>query len=157
MFRADQLVWPGSDDSVRTSMDQIRAFAAEDVPSVARLFQTTFVDHRRNAPASLQACLADVFLRHPWYDPELASRVYVSPAGAVRGFIGVLPLRDAFRGKTLRAAVAGALMVERPDENPLAGARLLRSFANGPQELSISESANRRSETMWQRLGGRLL
>jgi hypothetical protein len=138
-------------------MDQIRAFAAEDVASVARLFQTTFVDHRRNPPASLQVRLADVFLRHPWYDSELASRVYVSPAGAVRGFIGVLPLCVAFRGKTLRAGVAGALMVERPDENPLAGARLLRSFANGPQELSISESANRRSETMWQRLGGRVL
>ena len=69
----------------------------------------------------------------------------------------MLPLRLCFRGRTLRAAVAGSLMVDRAAQNPLAGARLLRSFASGPQELSITESANALSETMWRKLGARTL
>ena len=136
-------------------MSLIRACSPEDMPAVAGLFQRTFLSRRRSAPESLKAYLAELFLHHPWYDPELASRVYVSPAGAVRGFIGVLPLRMCFRGRKIRAAIAGSLMVDRPEENPLAVARLLRSFANVPQELSISENANRVSENMWQKLGGR--
>ena len=138
-------------------MSLIRACSPEDMPAVAGLFQKTFPGRRRSAPESLEAYLAGLFLHHPWYDPELASRIYVSPEGAVRGFLGVLPLRMCFRGKKIRAAIAGSLMVDRPEENPLAGARLLRSFANGPQELSISESANRVSENLWQKLGGRTL
>ena len=136
-------------------MSLIRACSPEDVPAVAGLFQRTFLDRRKPAPDSLKSYLAELFLHHPWHDPELASRVYVSPDGAVRGFIGVLPLRMCFRGRKIRGAIAGSLMVDRPEENPLAGARLLRAFANGPQELSISENANRVSENMWQKLGGR--
>ncbi len=136
-------------------MSLIRACSPEDVPAVAGLFQRTFLDRRKPAPDSLKSYLAELFLHHPWHDPELASRVYVSPDGAVRGFIGVLPLRMCFRGRKIRGAIAGSLMVDRPEKNPLAGARLLRAFANGPQELSISENANRVSENMWQKLGGR--
>jgi len=120
-------------------MSLIRACSPEDMPAVAGLFQKTFLNRRRSAPESLKTYLAELFLHHPWYDPELASRVYVSPDGAVRGFIGVLPQPMCFRGRKIRAAIAGSLMVDRPEQNPLAGARLLRSFANGPQELSISE------------------
>jgi hypothetical protein len=136
-------------------MSLIRPCSRQDLPAVAGLFQKTFLDRRKPAPESLSTYLAELFFGHPWYDPELASRVYVSPAGDVRGFIGVLPLRMHFRGRKLRAAVAGSLMVDEPQENPLAGARLLRSFANGPQELSVSENANRLSENMWHKLGGR--
>src|ERR1700688_2546632 len=71
------------------AMSLIRACSPEDMPAVAGLFQKTFLSRRRSAPESLKAYLAELFLHHPWYDPELASRVYVSPAGAVRGFIGV--------------------------------------------------------------------
>ena len=70
------------------------------------------------------------------------------------GFIGVLPLRMVLRGAPIRAGIAGSLMVRKPEENPLAGARLLRSFVTGPQDLSISETANPLSQGMWERLGG---
>jgi hypothetical protein len=141
--------------STIAAMSFIRVCGPEDMPAVARLFQKTFVDRRSPPPESLSSYLGELFLHHPWYDPELASRVYVSPEGVVRGFIGVLPLRMCFRGRPIRAAVAGSLMVDRPEQHPLAGARLLRSFAGGPQELSISENANRVSESMWQKLGAR--
>ena len=136
-------------------MSLIRACGPEDMPAVAELFQRTFLGRRGPAPESLKSYFAELFLHHPWQDPELGSRVYVGPEGAVRGFVGVLPLRLAFRGRKVRGAIAGSLMVDKPEDNPLAGARLLRAFANGPQELSISENANRISETMWQKLGAR--
>ncbi len=45
-------------------------------------------------------------------------------------------------------------MVDHPEHNPTAGARLLRSMLQGPQDLTISETANPLSQRMWERLGG---
>jgi hypothetical protein len=139
---------------VTTETAQIRALTPHDLPAVAGLFQRTFRDARIAAPASLTAYLRELYFEHPWRDPELASKVFVAD-GAVRGFIGILPQRLAFRGRTLRAAVAGSLMVESPQENPLAGARLLRAYLSGPQDVSLSDSANPVSRGMWERLGGK--
>ena len=136
-------------------MTEIRACRPEDIPAVARLFQNTFLDPQRAPPASLQAYLGEIFLNHPWYDPGVGPRVHIDDDGKLSGFIGVLPLRLSFRGQKIRGAVAGSLMVEKPEQNPLAGARLLRSFITGPQDLSITETANRLSRGMWEKLGGR--
>ena len=136
-------------------MSEVRAFRADDVASVAAMFQRTFRDPQRPAPPSLGEHIRTVFLQHPWQDPAISSRVHVSDQGKVNGFIGVLPLRLTVDGQPKRAGVAGSLMVEAPKENPLAGAKLLRSFLNGPQDLSISETANPLSQRMWERTGGR--
>ena len=139
---------------VATDTAQVRACTPDDMPAVAGLFQRTFRNARVPAPASLTAYLRELYFAHPWRDPALSSKVFVAD-GAVRGFIGILPLRLAFRGATLRAAVAGSLMVEKPQENPLAGARLLRAYLSGPQDVSLSDSANAVSRGMWERLGGK--
>jgi hypothetical protein len=135
-------------------MTAIRPLQPDDIPSVAGLFQRIFRNSARPAPEALTACLADLFLQHPWQDPDLGSRVHVGADGAIGGFVGVLPLRLTLHGKPVRAAVAGSLMVERPHEQPTAGARLLRSVAQGPQDLALSETANALSAGMWARLGG---
>jgi hypothetical protein len=75
--------------------------------------------------------------------------------GIVNGFLCVLPVRLTFDGKPVRAAVASSLMVDEPEKNPLAGARLLRWFLKGPQDLSFSETSNEIARSMWERLGGR--
>src|SRR5215470_18282184 len=139
---------------VATDTAQVRACTPDDMAAVAGLFQRTFRHARRAAPAPLTAYLRELYFEHPWRDPALTSKVFVAD-GAVRGFIGILPLRLAFRGSTLRAAVAGSLMVERPQENPLAGARLMRAYMTGPQDLSLSDSANAVSLGLWERLGGK--
>ena len=139
---------------VATDTAQIRACTPDDMPAVAGLFWRTFRSARVAAPASLTSYLRELYFAHPWRDPALASKVFVAD-GTVRGFIGILPLRLDFRGATLRAAVAGSLMVEKPQENPLAGARLLRAYLSGPQDISLSDSANAVSRGMWERLGGR--
>jgi len=139
---------------VATDTAQVRACTPDDMPAVAGLFQSKFRHARRAATASLASYLRELYFEHPWRDPALSAKVFVAD-GAVRGFIGILPMRLAFRGRTLRAAVAGSLMVENPQENPLAGARLFRAYLSGPQDVSLSDSANVVSRGMWERLGGK--
>lgn len=131
----------------------IRPLEPDDIPAVASMFQKIMLGSRKPAPASLGQCLRETFLDHPEFDPELPSRVYIDTAGRIGGFIGVLASPMTFRGERLRAAIAGSLMVEDPVQNPLAGARLLRSVRSGPQDLSISETANDVSMGMWERMG----
>ncbi len=135
-------------------MSEIRNCAREDIPAVAALFQKTFRNTDARAPASLEAHLCDVYLDHPWYDPEVASRVHVNDAGRVTGFVGVFPGRFELGGRPVRAAIAGTLMVEDREADPLAGAKLLRALVKGPQDISISETTNPLSQGLWERLGG---
>lgn len=134
----------------------LRPCTVEDLAEVARLFQHVF--HRSAAaPDELIAYLKDVYFDHPWYDPDTPSLAFVGADGRVEGFIGVLPLRLRFRGAPLRASVAGALMVRDHLRQPMAGARLLRAYMSGPQALSMGDTANWTSKTLWERIGGRTL
>lgn len=134
---------------------QIRALTDADIPAVSRLFQKNFRSSNIAVSESLIAYLRNLFLEHPWQQADIHSRVFVDADARIRGFIGVLPLVMSNRGRSLRAAVACSLMVENPQHNPMAGARLLRSMLQGPQDLSISESANPVAQRMWERLGAR--
>ena len=138
-------------------MSEIRNCARADMAAVAALFQKTFRDSGEPAPRSLEAYLAEAYLDHPCYDPEVASRVHVDAEGRVTGFIGVFPGRFEYRGRAIRAAIAGTLMVEHPEREPLAGAKLLRSVIKGPQDISISETTNLVSQRLWEPLGGKVV
>lgn len=123
--------------------------------AIAALFQRTFRASDGPVPASLEAYLVAAYLEHPAYDPEVASRVHVDDSGRVTGFVGVFPSRFSFLGRDIRAAVAGTLMVEDPEREPLAGAKLLRSVTKGPQDITISETTNLISQRLWTPIGGR--
>ena len=135
-------------------MSDLRACSAGDIPAVATLFQKTFRDPRKRAPASLENALRDVIFGHPEPDAELTSRVYVGGDGAVAGFMGVLPLSMSFRGRKVRAAVPHSLAVDDPKKHPLAGAKLVRGFLSGPQDISMSEPINGIAQSLWEKLGG---
>lgn len=134
-------------------MSRIRPLEAADIPAVAALFQKAF-RHGRPVPASLGPYLRRYYLEAPGRDPDIAPLVHVTEDGAVTGFIGVHVLPMTFGERRLRAAVCGSLMVEAPDTDPMAGARLLKAFLAGPQDLSLSETANSISVEMWRRLRG---
>jgi hypothetical protein len=125
--------------------------------AVAALFQRTFRDSGKPVPRSLEAYLVEAYLDHPHYDAEVASRVHVDADGRVTGFVGVFPGRFEYRGREIRAAIAGTLMVQHPDREPLAGAKLLRSVIKGPQDISISETTNLVSKRLWEPLGGKVV
>ena len=50
-----------------------------------------------------------------------------------------------------------SLMVENTKNNAFAGAASLKTFMNGPQELSITDTANSISVALWTKLGGQQL
>lgn len=136
--------------------NSIRALRHDDLNGVASLFQRTFRSGE-TASTALKTTLSETFIDHPQADGELSSLVLENETGGVKGFIGVIPVRMLIDGRPVRAAFAGSMMVERPKENPLAGGRLLRAFLSGPQDLSISETANATAFGMWRGLGHSLV
>jgi hypothetical protein len=57
-------------------------------------------------------------------------------------------------GKELWGAIGGNYMIDADARNPLLGPRLLKKFLSGPQEFSMSDTANDRGKKMWEGLGG---
>lgn len=135
-------------------MDSIRAFAVEDVPGVADLFQKVFRRRQAPAPLSLRHCVGDLYFSHPWRDDRCSSLVYETDKGTVAGFLGALPLRLHWRDQSLLAAVAGNFMVDPALCNPMVGARLFRAFLQHGQDITISDTANGISRRMWETAGG---
>ena len=132
----------------------IRPFATADVSAVATLFFRVFLHRKGPGTRELEDYLTSIFLTAPWIDPEISSLVHVRPDGKITGFIGVSPLPLQWGDRRLRGAVCGTLMVDDHESDPMAGARLLRAFLAGPQDVSFSETAADVSVAMWQRLKG---
>lgn len=137
--------------------ETIRAVSREDMPAVAALFAHVFLKRRAAPGRGLAAYLEQIVIGDATNREPPRSRVFVDGKGEVRGFIGVWPRRMLLNGRTIEAAAAGSLMVDRPQEHPTAGARLLRAFLSGPQDLSFSETANDISQRMWEKVGGERL
>ncbi|MCY1664835.1 hypothetical protein [Rhizobium sp. SL86] len=133
----------------------VRPLEPQDIPAVGRLFVKAFRKRGAATEPSLPLIehLRQVYVANPWHDPEIPSRVFVDDKGDIRGFVGVNVQRMTFEGRSVRAAFAGSLTVDEPDRHPLAGARLIRSFLSGPQDISITETANMKALRMWQKLG----
>lgn len=137
--------------------ETIRACRREDIPTVAGMFSRVFLKETRPPARGLVRYFDELVFDGELHRGEARSRVFVDATGQVRGFIGVWPRPMLLQGRNIEAAAAGSLMVERPEQHPTAGARLLRAFLSGPQDLSFSETSNAISQRMWQKAGGERL
>ncbi|KAB2940292.1 MAG: hypothetical protein K8F92_15865 [Hyphomicrobium sp.] len=137
--------------------ETIRTCRREDVRAVAGMFARVFQGRKRLRGNGLASYFEEVIFGRAAAGSDPRSRVFLDAKGDVRGFIGIWPRRLLMQGRTIEAAIAGSLMVDRPEEHPTAGARLLRAFLAGPQELSFSETANDISQRMWEKAGGERL
>lgn len=135
-------------------MSQVRPFVAGDVAAVAALFQKIFLDPAVAPPPGLAAYIRALYLDTAPGKPEVPSLVHVGAVGAITGFIGVDTLTMRHGDRLLKAAICGSLMVENHDGDPMAGARLLKAFLAGPQDISLSETASDVSLRMWTSLRG---
>lgn len=106
---------------------------------------------------ALETYLKTIFVDGPDFDPRLTSNVHVRSDGTVSGFLGVLPLTMELRGEPLRAAIFGTFMVDAHEDDPFAGARLLRHALAGPQDLSLTETSNDLSTAMWRQMHARVV
>lgn len=132
----------------------IRPLRAGDIEAVAGIFQETFIDPAAAPRPSLVDYLRWHFLEMPGSDPEIASLVHVGAEGAITGFIGAHALPMRYGDRRVRAAISSALMVRDRAGDPLAGARLLKAFLAGPQDLSLSETTSDVATRMWTSLRG---
>ena len=132
---------------------RLRSFRREDIPEVVALRQQVFQFSERERTERLVAYLERIFYDHPWTQDDLPSLVYEDERGRVSGFLGVIPRPLLFQGAPIRAAVATQLMVA-PESRGLVGRRLFRAFLTGPQDLSLSDTANEPARLLWESVGG---
>lgn len=135
-------------------MSAIRPLERADLPAVAALYAELVawdVDAVREA---LVAYYARTMLDHPWADPEIPTLVYDDPSEGVVGVLGSNVRRFTFRDREVRVACDGPLVVH-PDHRPRGiGALLLRSYLDGPQDLTADDRAIDQVHAMSRRLGG---
>ncbi|HVK88904.1 MAG TPA: hypothetical protein VM513_32515 [Kofleriaceae bacterium] len=135
-------------------MPLVRPFRTDDLDQVARLHLEVFRSDRGAAlvPA-YKAHLHDKFLTGPRPDSQMSSLVSEEPDGTLVGFLGVVPVRMAFGARSLWAAVCTHFCVAPKKRGPT-GLQLLRHHFAGPQELSITDSANEAARRVWSHAGG---
>jgi hypothetical protein len=132
---------------------RLRRLREADLPELVALRQQVFRFRERESAAETAAYFERIFCRNPWADEDLPSLVYEAEDGRVAGFVGVIPRPMVFRGERIRAAVATQLMVA-PASRGLIGRRLGRAFFSGPQDLSLSDTANEAARRIWESVGG---
>ncbi|MBT8084799.1 MAG: hypothetical protein KJN72_06215 [Woeseia sp.] len=134
----------------------IRACRPADLEFVAALFAETFGSYDAESKDDLLRYLRQAYFENPWMDDAMPSLVYEQD-GAVVGFLGVVPRQMRYRGKSIQAAVSSALMVRRSSSgqrNPLQGVALMQRFLRGPQDLSLTDTANESTRRLWTGCGG---
>ena len=82
------------------------------------------------------------------------SLVSEEPDGTITGMIGVMARQMLFRDEPITMAVSAELYVDPAYRSSMAGLQLLKTFLDGPQDLSITDIANNKTRKIWERLRG---
>jgi hypothetical protein len=151
---ANTTAQPGAIPAQEPGVGGVRAFTRADIPAVVALRRQLFRTSERGSVRELEAYLEELFFTGPVADDTLASLVYEDESGAVCGFLGVVPRRMLFDGRSLRVAVATQLMVASHCR-ALAARKIARVLINGPQDLTLSDAANGSAKSIWASVGGR--
>jgi hypothetical protein len=110
-----------------------------------------FRKSKDGVPKALEDYLQELYFGNPWFDQNLPSLVYRTVDGSVSGFLGRLPFGMAFRGEPIKAVVGGNFMVDPDLRDSFAGPKLLKSFLGGPQDITYSDTGDRKALRMWAR------
>jgi len=131
----------------------LRPLADKDVSQVADLIWRVLHGQNGAAPLSLHSYVQDLFLRNPWFDEQIVSRVSENTEGKINAFFGAVPRRMSFQGKTVRMAFGSNFVVDPEIRKSTVAVQLVRSFLKGPQDISITDSANEDSRQLLRSLG----
>ena len=135
-------------------MTRIRPLERDDLAQVVELYERTLRSGSQNPPPGLAGYFERTLLDHPWVDPNVPSLVYEAGDGRIVGFVGSHPRRLLFDGRQIRMGCTGPFISD-PDRRRLAiGAKLMRSYLSGPQDLTITDGATDVVHEMWAHLGG---
>ena len=136
-------------------MTSIDAFARSSAPGVAGLYERVIRSGSDVAPPPLAPYFETLFLDHPWSDPDLPSLIYRNDDGKIVGFLGSHVRRFRFDGREIRVACGGPLVTDAGVRGGAPGVYLLRRFVDGPQDVSITDSANDAGRRLWLGVGAR--
>ena len=135
-------------------MIEIRELRAGDLPGVASLWDLVEHEGTGRTPASrLIEFLQQTLLESPWLDPELPSLV-ASDGQEIVGFLGSNVRRMRFEDRPVRMACSAHLLAHPRARAQAVGARLLHTYLDGPQDLTITDGATEPMRKMWEGLGG---
>jgi hypothetical protein len=133
---------------------EIRPFEEADLPRVADLLAVAFPTSY--GPAGWERFLRVTLLESPWPDSELPSLVACDDDGTAFGFIGTNVRRATFEGRPIRLAYTAHLALAPGSGRAPFGAFLLRRALEGPQDATITDTANETVLRVWESLNGRL-
>jgi hypothetical protein len=130
-------------------LGQVRRFSEEDASRVSELHRQIFTDDATPPPD----IYVEMFLRNPWFDPDISSLVYVDESGQVAGFLGVVPRIIEFRQAAGQAAIVCQLMVSPDCRSSMAAMILLKRHFSGPQIMSVADAVNESGRSVWAAMG----
>jgi GNAT superfamily N-acetyltransferase len=129
----------------------------EDIAQVAQLYRFVDKSDWRIPADELPRWLERTLFGHPWVDPEIPSLVYVDDSGEILGFVGSHVRRMRFDGQPIRMAAGGPLIAHPDVRNRGVGARLLRTFFTGAQDLTITDGASDEIRQIFELVGGQMM
>jgi hypothetical protein len=134
-------------------MPEIRPLERADLLQVANLYEHVARSGSWDAPTGLVGYFEETFFDYPWADPEIPSLVYADD-GKISGFLGSNVRRFVFDDSPIRLAISGQLVTDPAVRKQAAGAFLLKRFLEGPQDLTITDTASDEARRIWEGLGG---
>jgi hypothetical protein len=134
-------------------MPGVRPLAEGDIPQVADLLWRILHERKGSAPPGLRVYVQELFLSNPWLEEGIVSRVCEDSSGKIVAFYGVVPRRMTFQGKTIRMAYGSNFVVDPGSRVSMAAIQLVKTFMKGPQDVSITDSANESSRQLLRSLG----
>ena len=135
-------------------MPEIRPLERSDLPQVASLYELVARSGSRTPPPALESYFEETFLSPPNADSDLPSLVYVEGDGRIVGFLGSSARRLLYEGRPVCLAVSGQLVTDPQVRARAAGAFLLKEFMEGPQDLTVTDTASETIRRIWEGLGG---
>lgn len=132
-------------------ISEIRTLRPADMPEVTKLFQKIFRHSNQQPSPELSNYLQRLYIGFAG-ETVPASKILIDTGGTISGFIGVHYFDYLCNGKTLKAAMVGSLMVDNHEQDPLGGARLMRSLLDDGYDLILTETASETTAAMWKKL-----
>ena len=138
-------------------MTAIRPLERADLPNAATLCDIGFREGEHPADPEVASFLEQILFDNPWADPDIPSLLATDDQGRSIGLICASTRRMRLGGQPVRLVVTSHFVVDPLARDPLAAPLLIRHLFDGPQDVTVTDTATERTRRIWTRLGGRAL